>query len=338
MKDFNDLTTGGQFRRFRPVAFKALEQYKLKQVGLTALNHGENTTYRVDAVDENGQKQIYMLRLARHDYHQDDAIHSELLWLDKLAQDPHINAPVAIPTKQGDYITRVEAKGIPYSPRAILFHWVKGRFHFRHNARSLYRTGKLIAQLHNHTAQWELPSGFQRLQWDANGLIGPQASWGSIDALKNDLSPETFERLMEGREVVLEKLLSLEKSKDHFGLIHADLHTGNVVHHNGQACPFDFDDCGMGYHLYDIAIALGLRTNKAELVKACVKGYRSVRPLSDDLLEFLPAFVAARRLLVIPWLFKRKNNPELASAIPGAIQRAFDALQRYHQQTLVARV
>ena len=41
-----------------------------------------------------------------------------------------------------------------------------------------------------------------------------------------------------------------------FGLIHADAHLDNVLFDGQQARLIDFDDCGFGYRIYDVAVAL----------------------------------------------------------------------------------
>ncbi len=43
---------------------------------------------------------------------------------------------------------------------------------------------------------------------------------------------------------------------DTFGLIHADLHQENYLFHGGMARAIDFDDCGWGFYLYDLAVTL----------------------------------------------------------------------------------
>ena len=40
------------------------------------------------------------------------------------------------------------------------------------------------------------------------------------------------------------------------GLIHADLHYENFLFHDGVARAIDFDDCGWGFYLYDVAVTL----------------------------------------------------------------------------------
>jgi Ser/Thr protein kinase RdoA (MazF antagonist) len=43
---------------------------------------------------------------------------------------------------------------------------------------------------------------------------------------------------------------------DQFGLIHADLHLDNALFWRDDVRIIDFDDCGFGYWLYDIAVSL----------------------------------------------------------------------------------
>ena len=43
---------------------------------------------------------------------------------------------------------------------------------------------------------------------------------------------------------------------DDVGLIHADLHLGNAVFEGDHVKLIDFDDCGTGPRLYDLAVAL----------------------------------------------------------------------------------
>ena len=86
-----------------------------------------------------------------------------------------------------------------------------------------------------------------------------------------------------------------------WGLIHADLHLENVVFANGQARPIDFDDCGFGYWLYDIAVALWelrLHDHWSALYQAFLDGYAQHRPVPHDQLLYLDAFIAAREATI----------------------------------------
>jgi len=70
----------------------------------------------------------------------------------------------------------------------------------------------------------------------------------------------------------------------------------------------DFDDCGFGWHVYDMAVALyqleGSRRFEA-LQAAFVRGYRSRRALSDATVALIPMFLLVRGLAVIGWLLQR---------------------------------
>jgi Ser/Thr protein kinase RdoA (MazF antagonist) len=96
------------------------------------------------------------------------------------------------------------------------------------------------------------------------------------------------------------------KSLDAFGLIHADLSIGgygNVLHHKGMVCPIDFDDCGYGYWVYDLATTLAHWQTHPRWVAyraALLEGYGQVRPLPAQMAE-LGLFMAARHVSEILW-------------------------------------
>ena len=56
----------------------------------------------------------------------------------------------------------------------------------------------------------------------------------------------------------------------------------------------DFDDCGFGWHLFDLATILlffrGDGTYHDRIWSAVIEGYRSVRDLPDEQLPYMPLF------------------------------------------------
>ena len=77
-------------------------------------------------------------------------------------------------------------------------------------------------------------------------------------------------------------MTDLGEGAGEFGLIHADLHLGNVLFWRGEVRVIDFDDCGFGYWLYDIAVALWelrYRTDYEDFRSALIEGYTQHRPL-----------------------------------------------------------
>ena len=47
------------------------------------------------------------------------------------------------------------------------------------------------------------------------------------------------------------------RAKTIYGLIHADLHVGNILYHPDDGfCILDFDQCALGWRAYDVATFL----------------------------------------------------------------------------------
>ena len=66
----------------------------------------------------------------------------------------------------------------------------------------------------------------------------------------------------------------------------------------------DFDDCGHGYRLYDIAVALWELRHRPDYESfraALVAGYTRHRPLPEGQLAHLDAFIAAREVAFALW-------------------------------------
>ena len=118
-----------------------------------------------------------------------------------------------------------------------------------------------------------------------------------------------------------------------YGLIHADLVRENVFITNGGVAFIDFDDCGPGYRLFDIATTL--LKNRGEptypaIERALIAGYRSRRSLSDETLAALPLFLTLRSLTYIGWLAQRPETPNAAGRLSRYLKESLqlaDALQ-----------
>jgi Ser/Thr protein kinase RdoA (MazF antagonist) len=157
--------------------------------------------------------------------------------------------------------------------------------------------GRLMARLHQYASRYRIPKAFVRPRWDHNGLFGrdaqTQVGWTRLTRRQNRLFETVAERLRE----IVERLGT---GRDVFGLIHADLIFCNVIFHRGEARPIDFDDCGFGYFLYDMAILLDrieMREDYPALRAALLEGYRQIRPLAEEHEACLDLFVLAR------WVF-----------------------------------
>lgn len=300
MKPYNELTYRGQALRLRRLAEKALAERDFAYDELRFIFHGENTTFRVI----RGQ-QKWLLRIHRPGYQSTYAIKSELAWLRALSSDTDLDVPTPVGGVQ-----HVSSEGVDTERRVVLFEWVDGRFHETFVPARMRRTGRLLATLHEHASSWR-SADFERRRLSVDGLLGDDPVMGG----SFDLVPESHRALyLECRDALYKRLTPLE-STDRFHLIHADLHHGNRLFPTGAevAAAIDFDDCGIGHELYDLAITLGypLRSSERpdELRSAFLEGYREIRTLHDELFEYYDAFGVLRILTIHLWVWGRTDNP-----------------------------
>jgi Ser/Thr protein kinase RdoA (MazF antagonist) len=103
---------------------------------------------------------------------------------------------------------------------------------------------------------------------------------------------------------------------DDVGLIHADLHLGNALFHRGEVKLIDFDDCGTGPRLYDLAVALWeLRDEEGYEVfrDALLDGYREHREIDAAHLDH---FIAVRQIAFDLWCTGMAQvNPAFAARL-----------------------
>src|SRR5204863_9062608 len=100
-----------------------------------------------------------------------------------------------------------------------------------------------------------------------------------------------------GLEIVRATTAQLAKEAGNVGLVHADGHQDNFMFHAGSVRLIDFDDCGWGFYLYDVAVPLSeitLRPRYREMRAALLDGYSLTRSLPDSADEHLDSFIVLR--------------------------------------------
>lgn len=163
--------------------------------------------------------------------------------------------------------------------------------------------GVLIADLHNATDAGACPSPFARASWDGEALLGDAPRWGRFWENSTLLQQESA-LLLSARDLARAQIGA---ARD-FGPIHADVLRGNVMITEAGLRLIDFDDCGPGWRLYDLASALIQSWGDPLLptqAQALVSGYRSRRNLPADQLALLPLFLALRGFASAGWVVSR---------------------------------
>jgi len=323
---FEQMSYLAQVKRLRELASLALKFYALKGATLEFISHGENATFKVTS--KHNEK--FLLRIHRKDYHSQPALLEELRWLELLSLQG-LNVPKPVNNQFGNCLTKVFHPAIG-ERSCDLFYWIEGRFLSKSISESdMLDIGALLAKIQSHGRKL---NGRYRKYWTSEGLVGVDPKFGSIDQL-NILRKDEQRKLTKIRKTLLSKLKIYEKRfPKKMGMIHADLHFGNLLKtKSGAIAAIDFDDSGHGFYIYDLVIPLiglehHLKLHKRfhsyrPLKKALLKGYSSIAELNAYDLDLLQDLIIARKLLMIGWLHSRSDNPKLQKR-----------LSKYTKQTL----
>ncbi|HWI46661.1 MAG TPA: phosphotransferase [Rummeliibacillus sp.] len=298
-------------KKFNNVANEVVKNYSfLSEMDVLLLDYSENSTYLIE--DKDNQEK-YILRVSRPNYHTKNEIEGEIAWLQTLHEQSPIEVSLPIANDDGEYVQTCYADDQVYY--CTLFTFLEGDTPDDQNESALIDQfeilGSITAQIHHHIiSQHEKYSNYNRLTWDYDAILGENPKW----ARWQDGQGITTERLQLFERVsktIKSKLDEYGKLKEHFGLIHADLRLANLIIDGNQIKVIDFDDCGFGWYLYDLASSLSFIEHQPyvpDLIKAWINGYTKIRSLSEEDIDLIPSFIMMRRLQLISWIGSRNNE------------------------------
>lgn len=230
-------------------------------------------------VASQGQQFILRIsRVRRYGSFDDRAYSFEL----ELLRFLHGNGlPVVYPLARRDKET-LGAINAPEGKRYYaLFSYAEGNIVSSLNQEQSYILGQSLARF--HLAANEFSPTHPRFHLDENYLINEpmrRLKWFS------QLPQEDLDFLDSLCMSLRETIQSLSQQRDEYGIIHGDLWWRNVHFAGRRATLFDFDFCGYGWRVSDIA---SLRGNAIiygkilsdDVVAALLEGYQSARPLTE---------------------------------------------------------
>ncbi len=312
------------------VAHSVIQRWGHEPVDIRLLSRSENTSWAVTI--RNGTRLV--LRLHRPGYNTLAELESEVTWVRSL-DSAGVPVPETLTTSDGVHHVEVELDGRPRY--ACLIRWVDGR-----PARELLearptdvaswyrRIGLIAAQIRTHNSTWEPPPSFTRRRWDAEGLVGDRPLWGTFWD-RNVLDGIHRELFTAARRRLRDEIADFGTDASRFGLIHADLHPGNLIIDRSRMTLIDFDDAGFGYYTHELAVALHPLIGTPwfdEAKRSMLEGYAEVHELDAEEEASLDAFGTIRSLMLVGWLCDR---PELQTPtnLHSVITRAGAAARRY---------
>jgi len=318
-----------------PLAQLAVSRYPPELQGeVKLLLHSENATYEV-----TGQ-QHSVLRLHRPHYHEKIEIASELAWLAAL-NDAGMVVPRARAGLDGELIQRIELPGL--EPRhAALFDWIDGQEPSPDqdlNA-SFVRLGNITAQLHRHSRHWPRPAWFKRMLWNHASMLGENAHWGRWqDAPYLDSKGQTL--LSEAMAQIGARMAGYGEDEQRFGLIHADLRLTNLLLQGDHTRIIDFDDCGFGWFMHDLAAALSFFEHIPDALdwaRHWLEGYSRDGELSAEDIDILPDLIMQRRLQLLAWTGTHRGTPQAECLGAEWVEQTVALGRQYLDSTLFQRL
>lgn len=260
-------------------ASSTLQKYGIENANIERLGGYDNVNFKVNYQDE-----IYVLRVRVAERHTKETVKAELIWLSALKETTNLNIAKPIENLEGQFITIAALEN--KDTLCTLMNWVEGKVPPTIDSMSdkqIESIGSVMAQLHEQSKQFEKPDNFDRTNF--NGQFFQQRLDALITALeKSDLSKEELKSFKTMAKQAMIKLNTLTPDKTNFGLIHADFHSGNYLIDGDKVNIIDFDNCGFGFYIYDLSLALmELEESKRELFLTGYKSVITLPPAYDEL-------------------------------------------------------
>lgn len=237
---------------------------------------------------------------------QAQEIESLLLWIEALHVETDIVVQQPIQNKLGDRVTQITLRDKNESSYlCTLLTWIDGDTIKTPLHKHIKEMGTLMAMLHQHAQEWELPNHIERPLLDKDEL---NLSLNKLKVAKDDgrISKDHFNILANVSDKIGKLYLMGDVTRKDWGLLHNDLMPGNCLWHGEEIRPIDFDNCCFGYYLYDMAWVLQIWT--PDLRKVFLEGYTQERVISQDDWSVIEAFMIMSKLRSLSWWVGNENH------------------------------
>jgi Ser/Thr protein kinase RdoA (MazF antagonist) len=211
---------------------------------------GAGTTCRLLRAAINHAYQVtdgmhkYVFRIYSLNWRSGIEITEEIRLL-QLLKEHDIPVSYAIPDPQGNYIQQIPA---PEGMRlGVLFSFAKGEKVLSFSEALHFKIGEIMARMHRVTHELSL----QRIQYNPQVLLHD-----SFELLKQYISIDTEEMqfMQHAQQYLLQQYDNVQAYPFRNGIVHLDIWFDNLnIHNNEDVTLFDFDFCGNGWLLHDIA-------------------------------------------------------------------------------------
>ena len=227
----------------------------------------------------------FIFRVYRHGWRNEEEVQAEIdviLLLDK--NDISVSFPIADKSKK--YIQHFNA--IEGTRFGVLFSFAKGEKPKTNTVELEFKTGEFMANIHQHT-EGLIKS---RINYSPETLIDD-----AIEKIGMTLSAESEEILFlkKIQQYFYKKIKNLKTEKFRRGVVHLDIWRDNFHLNNNEITLFDFDFCGNGWLVLDLAfhaIVVFITESNIEKYETEMenfyKGYENISLLKQEEKDAIP--------------------------------------------------
>jgi len=244
-------------------------------------NRGLSDIYLIEA-----ETQSYILKVSHHHWRSKSEIQFELEFLDFLHQQ---QIPVANPLKTKDGKLLVTIRAVEGDRYAALFPFAPGEVPQGDlDTTQSEIMGNILAKIHQVSLEFKntiprQPLNVKHLLDESLETISPYLHCESSDLayLENAIAE------------IKQQVICLEKTSPLWSVCWGDPHSGNIhFTADNQITLFDFDQCGYGWRIFDIAkflqVSMSAGINR-KVRDAFLTGYQKVQQLTDCEISSLQA-------------------------------------------------
>ena len=301
----------------------ALAAYGIGNAELKPLPSISNRVWRV--ISDSGE---YALRITARARETDLArLAAECQWLRAIGNETDLRAPQPVRTCGGEDFARIGAGHC-----ATLFPWLPGEplVTADMNRETLRELGRFTARLHEHSATFRPAPPFRPADLRADALFSPASPYLSAEAPA--LPAETRALIDEIAIRFRAAFALLNEDRRHTGMIHGDLVAKNWLRGPAGLSLIDFDHCGRGHFLYDLAAICIQLLDEQDFPRrraALLAAYQSERELPAAGDAELDICIVARYSASCLWLARESRRPSFAATARAAIAFRSEQIRRY---------
>jgi len=279
------------FARFsESLVAETAARYGLKREELSLLGGFDSRLYEFDRPDGS-----FILRVLQDPRRPLALVRGELDWIEHLARN---GVPVArpIPSARGNLVETIpDGQGGDFL--CVAFERAPGgEIRKAHIGDPFFRSyGDLLGRMHAATKTYAPGNpAWRRPDWDAAGAISADIEM-----------PPGQDEVMGIYRKLKDRLGALPRGPESYGLIHTDVHMGNLtIAEDFSLSIFDFAECCYGHFIYDIAMVVFYSTDASDdhsefvgrFMPPFLEAYREHNRIDPAWLAELPSFLMLREI------------------------------------------